>query len=78
MDKNKYLDMLDYVDYQKICSSLTLFYYISKNELFKYVIDKYYGEFDNLTLDIINTFGDNKIETEKDIVVVRKLWEKYL
>ena len=47
-------------DYKKLRSSMTLFYVASNNEIFKKVLDKYYGgKLDNLTLKMLNE-GDTK------------------
>ena len=46
--------VLGYPDNLKVCSSMTLFYQASKDELFKKVIDKYYhGHFDHKTITLL-------------------------
>ncbi|MFQ6794356.1 MAG: DUF1810 domain-containing protein [Thomasclavelia sp.] len=46
--------VLGYPDNLKVCSSMTLFYQASKDELFKKVIDKYYhGYFDHKTITLL-------------------------
>ena len=56
------------------------FDYVSKNELFKKVVDKYYnGEFDKLTLKIIELFPEPKIiSTTGDLEIIHKIWEDSL
>jgi uncharacterized protein (DUF1810 family) len=79
MSKNQYIECFSNIDYTKICSSMTLFFVATKNELFKEAIDKYYGKLDPLTLDIIKEFGEEKsIETIEDVSIVRGIWERYL
>lgn len=52
------VDCLRPVDALKLNSSMTLFYYISNNDLFKQVIDKYFnGEQDLKTLEICESMA---------------------
>ncbi len=52
--KDNIIDIVGYPDNLKIKSSMTLFYNVSNNPLFKKVLDKYYnGEFDNKTLEML-------------------------
>ena len=47
-------DILGGIDAMKVKSSMTLFYMVSKDQLYKDVLDRYYkGEMDTRTLDII-------------------------
>lgn len=44
------------VDAQKICSSMTLFYAVGKDELFAHVLRKYYaGNMDEMTLGLLQS-----------------------
>lgn len=66
------------IDYAKIRSSMTLFYLISNNELFKKVIDKYYNsEFDKITLEIINVFGEKEISGFDNYEIIHNIVDKY-
>ena len=48
-------EIFGYIDSRKLHSSLTLFFIVSKNEIIKNVLDKYYlGTMDKETLRIIN------------------------
>ena len=52
---NDPLEVLGYPDNLKLCSSMTLFYQATDDELFALVLKKFYnGEQDSLTLNIIN------------------------
>ncbi len=54
LDSNNPVVILGYPDNLKVCSSMTLFYQASKDELFKKVIDKYYqGHFDQKTIELL-------------------------
>lgn len=49
-------DILGGIDAMKVKSSMTLFYMVSKEQLFKDVLDRYYkGIMDTRTLDIVTT-----------------------
>ena len=53
-NKGRIIDIVGYPDDLKIKSSMTLFYNISNNTIFKNVIDKYYNkEFDKKTLEML-------------------------
>ena len=56
LDSNDPTLILGYPDNLKVRSCMTLFYYVDNSiSVFKEVIDKYYnGEFDEVTLDILN------------------------
>lgn len=48
---NDALELMGYTDNLKLCSSMTLFYYATKDELFADVLEKFYGgKQDELTL----------------------------
>ena len=52
---NNIENIFGYIDSRKLHSSLTLFFIVSKNEIIKNVLDKYYlGVMDKETLRIIN------------------------
>ena len=54
---NNPIEVFGSPDYMKLQSSLTLFYFVSKNEIIKKVLDKYYdGRYDDNTLKILNSF----------------------
>ena len=58
LSTNSLFDCMSSIDVIKINSSMTLFYLVSKNELFKKVIDKYFnGNMDIKTINIINKEG---------------------
>ena len=62
LKNNNPVIILGYPDNLKLQSSMTLFYVVSKNKVFKHVIDKFYdGQFDKNTLRIIG------IETNSDL-----------
>ena len=48
-------EIFGYIDSNKLQSSLTLFYLVSKNKTIKDVLNKYYkGKLDDLTVNILN------------------------
>ncbi|MCD7809489.1 MAG: DUF1810 domain-containing protein [Erysipelotrichaceae bacterium] len=54
LDNNDPMDVMGYPDHFKLCSCMTLFDYVSDNDIFKKVLDKYYnGKKDQKTLDIL-------------------------
>lgn len=56
ISSNDPTEVMGYPDDLKLKSSMTLFYEVSKNKIFKDVLDKYYnGEMDVLTLDYIKS-----------------------
>ena len=75
----KLSNVVSITDYYKIRSSMTLFYSVSNNKLFKDVLDKYYkGTFDNITLELLNRYDDKEISTTVDLEYIHKLWEETL
>lgn len=53
-ESNDALEVMGYPDNLKLCSSMTLFYYATKDELFADVLQKYYSDKqDELTLNQI-------------------------
>ena len=62
------------IDTMKLQSSMTLFYSVTNNILFKNVIDKFFnGEFDDLTIKILEVFNDKDIETIDDYNIIEEL-----
>ena len=60
LDEDNISAIMGYLDDIKLKSSMTLFYLVSGNEVFKAVIDKYFdGELDTKTIAIMN--GNLKI-----------------
>ena len=60
LDEDNISAIMGYLDDIKLKSSMTLFYLVSGNEVFKAVIDKYFdGELDTKTIAILN--GNLKI-----------------
>ncbi|MCD7839818.1 MAG: DUF1810 domain-containing protein [Erysipelotrichaceae bacterium] len=54
LDNNDPLDVMGYPDHLKLCSCMTLFDYVSDDDVFMKVLDKYYyGKKDQRTLGII-------------------------
>lgn len=55
LDEDNISAIMGYMDDIKLKSSMTLFYLVSENEVFKAVIDKYFdGELDAKTIAILN------------------------
>lgn len=51
LDENNPEKIFGYIDALKLKSSMTLFYYVSNEDIFKQVLDKFYdGDFDNKTI----------------------------
>jgi uncharacterized protein (DUF1810 family) len=73
-NNNDIIDIVGYPDNLKIKSSMTLFYSVTNNIIFKNVIDKFYnGEFDDLTIKILEVFSDKDIETIDDYNIIEEL-----
>ncbi len=54
LDNNDPLDVMGYPDHLKLCSCMTLFDYVSDNNIFMKVLDKYYhGKKDQKTLKLL-------------------------
>lgn len=61
LDTNNPNDIFSPIDTLKLNSSMTLFFYVSKEELFVKAIDKYYGgKQDELTLKICKNLESSK------------------
>ncbi len=59
LDNNDPLDVMGYPDHFKLRSCMTLFDYVSDNDVLKKVLDKYYhGKKDQKTLDIIKELSN--------------------
>lgn len=55
LDSSEPYEVMGYPDNRKLKSSMTLFYEVSGNEIFKKVLDKFYnGEEDGFTLEKLN------------------------
>ena len=77
LENNKdIIDIVGYPDNLKIKSSMTLFYFVSNNIIFKNVIDKFFnGEYDDFTIRILDVFSDKDIETLDDYDIINSLRE---
>ena len=76
-NNNDIIDIVGYPDNLKIKSSMTLFYFVTNNIIFKNVIDKFFnGEFDDFTIRILDVFSDKDIETLDDYKIINGLREK--
>lgn len=61
MDNYDIKEVFDFPDDIKLQSSMTLFYFVSLNKVFKAVLDKYYsGEYDKRTIDFIHSDCNKK------------------
>ncbi|MCD7894051.1 MAG: DUF1810 domain-containing protein [Erysipelotrichaceae bacterium] len=59
LDNSDPLEIMGYPDNLKLCSCMTLFDYVSDNDVFMKVLNKYYeGKKDQKTLDIIKELSD--------------------
>ncbi|MCD7949611.1 MAG: DUF1810 domain-containing protein [Erysipelotrichaceae bacterium] len=59
LDNDDPLDVMGYPDHLKLCSCMTLFDYVSDNDVFKKVLDKYYhGKKDQKTLRILKELSN--------------------